>query len=144
MLSDPLVLLRNRRKGQRLTYDQKKVIYDQIKQQHVPLGIIEDKYWLSSSTIKRILALFSSDWYNETAESNKLGRRIFKSKLVRKVASRFIFQQEAPFRSKDVCRHIEGRLGISINTGTMTKFMKEDLSLSFKKGSSRPAALDVK
>ena len=144
VLPDPLDLLINRNKCQRLTYDQKKVIYNQIKQQHVPLKIIEDKYLLSSSTIKRILTLFSSNWYNEAAESNKLGRKIFKSKLVKKVASHFIFRQEAPFRSKDVCRHIEERLGISIKSGTMAKFMKEDLSLSFKKGSSRPVALDVK
>ena len=63
---------------------------------------------------------------------------------MKKVASYFIFRQEAPFRSKDVCRHIEERLGISIKSGIMAKFMKEDLSLSFKKGSSRPVALDVK
>ena len=82
VLPDPLDLLINRNKCQRLTYDQKKVIYNQIKQLHVPLRIIDDKYWLSSSTIKRVLALFSSNWYNEAAESNKLGKK-FNSKLVK-------------------------------------------------------------
>ena len=69
--------------------------------------------------------------------------KIFKSRLIKKAASSYILSQEEPFRSHDVWREINNLFRIDISSKTMSKFMKTQMGLSFKRITSRPLSLDV-
>ena len=126
-----------------MTYDQKKWIYELIKE-NVPLRIIKDKYSLSESTIARINRMFKDERGQLEFSSSKLGIKIFKSRKVKGSAIEFIGNQETPFTSKDVCIHLKETLDVDIDRRTMTKFMKNELAMSFKKASPRPIQINIK
>ena len=67
-----------------------------------------------------------------------------KSKKIKKVIMHYAYSQESPFRSVDVCRHMQENFGVEVDHRLMAKFMKEELHMSFKKASSRLLKLDVK
>ena len=67
-----------------------------------------------------------------------------KSKRIKKVIMHYAYSQESPFRSVDVCRHMQENFGVEVDHRLMAKFMKEELHMSFKKASSRLLKLDVK
>ena len=142
-MPDSRKLLLTRNKGQRITYEQKKIIYELIKED-VPIRIIKDKYSLSESTMKRIFRMFEEGGQRLKRWSSELGINIFKSSRVKNEAIDFIFNQEVPFTSKDVCISLKEKLNVDIDRRTITKFMKNELSMSFKKASSRPIQIDVK
>ena len=109
----------------------------------MPREVIIDKYCISESTLKRITKLFESGQYWEEKEHNKLGAKIFKYRDVKKVAASYVYLQETPFRAKDVWSHVRDCLGARIDPRTMRKFLKKELSMSFKRASSRPSSLDM-
>ena len=75
--------------------------------------------------------------------SSKLGIKIFKSRKVKGSAIEFIGNQETPFTSKEVCIHLKETLDVDIDRRTMTKFMKNELTMSFKKASPRPIQINI-
>ena len=141
---DPRQLLLSRNKGQRLTVMEKRYIYEEITRFGVEERAIKSKYSLSESTLNRIKAMFESGNPSAQLARDKLGIKIFQSRLVKRIAWDFILKQETPFCAKDVWDYIERRLKTRIDAKLMTKFMKFELNLSFKKATSRPLNLNVK
>ena len=115
-----------------MTYDQKKWIYELIKE-NVPLRIIKGKYSLSESKIARINWMFKDERGKLEFSSSKLGIKIFKSRKIKGSAIEFIGNQETPFTSKDVCIHLKEILDVDIDQRTMTKFMKTNLKCHLKR-----------
>ena len=110
-----------------------------------PMFKIESKYWISESSLKRIIEEFESKGMERSMDDCKtLGIKIFHSKQIADSVQRFVMCQETPFVSKNVWDHIKRELGVIISNKTMSKFLKTKLRMSFKKASSRPSRLDVK
>ena len=143
ILPDPRELLLTRNRWERLTFEQKKVIYKLIRDEEVPIHIIRDKFSWSESTIKRIVKMFEEWTQIVRPDTSKIEIKIFKSKKIRKATTDFILNKETPFTSKDVCAYLKNRLDVDIDSRTEARYMKNSLSMSFKKASSRPTQIDT-
>ena len=143
ILPDPRELLLARSRWERITFEQKKLIYKLIKDDEVPIHIIRDKFSLSESTIKRILKMFEEWEHIVRPDTSKIGIKIFKSKKIKEATIDFIWNQETPFTSKDVCAYLKDQFGVDIDSRTTARYMKNSLSMSFKKASSRPIQIDT-
>ena len=76
-------------------------------------------------------------------DTSKIGIKIFKSKKIRKAATDFIWNYETPFTSNDVCAYLKNQLDVDIDSRTNARYMKNWLSISFIKASSRLIQIDT-
>ena len=76
-------------------------------------------------------------------DTSKIGIKIFKSKKIKEAIIDFIWNQETPFTSKDVCAYLKDQFGVDIDSRTTARYMKNSLSMSFKKAPSRPIQIDT-
>ena len=99
---DPQQLLVNRLKGQRLTLDEKRFIYDEIYKNGKEERIIKSKYLLSDATLRGIRFLFQSAKPILKGPRDELGIKVLQSKIVKRESWHFIITQKYQFTSKDV------------------------------------------
>ena len=76
-------------------------------------------------------------------EDLKRSGKIMHSTVVRKCINNFISSDSGPFWSRDVAKAVKQDLRISLQVHNLIKYMKKNLGLSFKKGTSRPANLNI-
>ena len=134
----------NREKGQRLTLEEKRYIYNEIYKSGQEERVIKSKYSLSDATLRRIKYLFQSAKPILKVPRDALGIKIFQSRIVKSESWSFIRKQESQFTSKDAWQHLEKPLDVKVSSKAMAKFMNSQLSLSFKKVTSRPLNLNIK
>ena len=134
--------LKSRTKGQKLTYEEKMTIYQQIKDGTTVKDIWE--IWqVSVSTINRIV---------KSVEMNKLQNkfplkiwsRVIQSKRLWEAISSYAEQNKWSFTWNDVRNHLMKYNDIWVNTNLIRKILKNKLSFSFKRCSSRPITLNWK
>ena len=140
----PIKLLSLRNKGQIMTFEQERWIFELITKKIIHESIIREWYWVSEASIIRIKMMFSGDQSIHKPPRSILGSKVFLSRLIKKEAWIFIKYQTIPFRAKDVSRKIEDIWKITINPKLVAKFIKKKLNLSFKKATSKPFTLDVR
>ena len=132
----------NRVKGQKLTHNQRIKIYQLIKVEEMPSSVVSSKYCLSISTINRIVSYFDAHPHELKYEDEEIGSKIFISKKVVEVVQEFINCQDTPIWSKDIWKYVQENLKISIAPNTMTKYLKSNMKMSFKRVSSRQIKVD--
>ena len=138
----PFELLSNRVKGQKLTHNQRIKIYQLIKVEEMPSSVVSSKYCLSISTINRIVSYFDAHPHELKYEDEENGSKIFISKKVVEVVQEFINCQDTPIWSKDIWKYVQENLKISIAPNTITKYLKSNMKMSFKRVSSRQIKAD--
>ena len=130
---DSQQLLMNREKGQGLTLEEKRYMYNEIYKSGKEEKIIKSKYSISDATLRRIKYIFQSAKSILKGPRDTLGIKIFLSRIVKRESWSFIRKQESQFTSKDVWQHMEKTLDVKVSSKAMAKFMNSQLSLFIKK-----------
>ena len=140
---DPADTLKERKKQQHLNYGERLHIYKEIAVHKIDRNEISSRYKLSDSTIRNIMREFSMRFSIPKLKDLKRSGKIMHSTVVRKCINNFISSDSGPFWSRDVAKAVKQDLGISLQVHNLIKYMKKNLGLSFKKGTSRPANLNI-
>ena len=143
VIPNPWTLLRNRELGQRLTWGERELIFMLHKNEKVPLATLQHRFQISLSTLKRIIAQPATGSHERKVRGDALGMKVFISRKIKKEVASYILSREEPFRSHDVWTRIQNLCNVEIKAKIMTKYMKTQLGLSFKRITSRPLNLDV-
>jgi len=98
----PAELLASREKGQKLTHNQRVLLYKLIKIEKVAMSVLASKYSLSTSTIKRVISYYGAHSDELATVDEDLGSKIFTFKNVNEAIKDFIETQETPTHAKDV------------------------------------------
>ena len=120
---------------------EKDCIYKEVKVPNNNKNEIAMKYKLSDTTIENIMREISLHFYIPKLEDFKKSNMIMYSPKIQKFISEFIKNNDEPFSSKDVIKAVRKDFGISLESHHLIKYMKENMNLSFKKGTSRPSNL---
>ena len=143
MVTSASTLLRNRKSGQRLSWKEKEFIWKLHLDDNTPLATLQHRFQVSLSTLKRIIAQSNSKVQGWKGRGDVLGMKMFLSRKIKKAASSYIFSKDEIFRSHNVWQEINTLFKVDIDAKTMSKFMKTQMGLSFKRITSRPLSLDV-
>jgi transposase len=101
---------------------------------------ISEKFEISHSTLTRIVQKFESHRHWKEIFS-KRGWKLIESPAIQKHIDSYLDGRTHPFTAKDISLHIYKVWRISLSEAHIRKFLKQERSLSFKKGSARPVNL---
>ena len=92
---------------------------------------------------KKDIKMFEEWAQRVRLDTLKIGIKILKSKKIKEATIDFIWNQETPSTSKDVCVYPKDQFGVDIDSRTIARYMKNSLSMPFKKAFSRPIQIDI-
>ena len=134
--------LKSRTKGQRLSIEEKKEIFNQISK-GIPTKDLRELYQISNSTILRIVNHLESYKQTEQVPYFSTSQLIRNRKIWNAIAS-YTENKDQPFTCKDIKEYLMEAYGIWLDINSIRRILKEILNYSFKKWSPRPLLLDHK
>ena len=143
-IEDAEFALKRRNKKQRLSLDEKILIYISVKFQKQRIIDVARKFGVSIGTVYSILRKLKVCQPNLFSEAGRISRKILVSRRVSNLIGDYLDNTTHPFTWEDISRFIFKSLGIRLKREDVAKILKRVLNMSYKRGQSRPVGFDKK
>ena len=132
--------MKRRIKEQKLSFEEKKVIYDQILKGK-SIRDLKELNQISNLTIRRIIKHPKS--FIPTEQDPCLSTiQAFRNRKIREVIAKYAEETNQPFTCKDAKEYLMRTYEIWLDVNSIRRILKEQLHYSFKRWSPRPLLLN--
>ena len=131
--------LKERTKGQKLIYEEKKELYKQIND-GIPIKDIVEIWQVSYSTIKRIQKDAKLDRLKKS--NSKIKSKSIRNSSLWRVIFKYVEQNKWAFIWKDVQEYLIKSEGVWVDIGIVRRILKEKLNYTYRRCSSRPLMIN--
>ena len=140
-IEDTEFALARRNKKQRLSLDEKILIFKAVKYQKKRVVDVARGFGVSIGTVYSILRNLEKCRPNLFSETGRISRRILGSQRVTNLIKDYLAKTSHPFTWDDICKYLFKNLGIRLKREDVTQILKKSLNMSYKRGKSRPVGL---
>ena len=134
-------LLESRKKGQRLSQQEKVYIYALLKLGKADKSHIIQNYWISRGTLMNICSEFNREVVHWSSKLARTSRSIIKSDWIARSVLAFVESMKNPFTAQDISCYLYKTYRAKIPS-YMIRMVLKGLGLSYKLWKSRPVWYD--
>ena len=132
-----------RNKNEKFTIAEKKYILKWIEKDKIPIKKFTSIYWLSYSGVYSIVKQFKNNQVLMHVKQAENDDEEIEKEYIKSSINEFVRNRFTPFTSQHIKDKIYYHYGIKISNKAIRQYLKYSLSLSFKKGSKRPANISM-